>query len=323
MANAVVEDRSPSNPGFVDLQLNGYAGVDFNSDGATIDALRHACDALARDGVASCLATIITDDLERMCSRLQAIVLARDADEFVQRMIGGIHIEGPFLLPREGFIGAHPVAATVSANLDDARRLLVAAGGLTRIFTLAPECDPGLAVTRFLADEGIIVAAGHCDPSLDQLKAAIDAGLSMFTHLGNGCPAILPRHDNIIQRVLSLSDQLWIGLIADGFHVPAFALRNYLKIAGVDRCVVVTDAIAAAGMGVGRFSLGKLEVEVGDDLVPRLPGTSLFAGSAATMPRMVETLRNDLRLGDEEIFQLVRDNPTRILQDRGQTPHVT
>ena len=80
------------------------------------------------------------------------------------------------------------------------RRLLDAADGETRLVTLAPECDPGEKTTKFLAAQGILVSAGHCDPSIEQLRAAIDAGLSMFTHLGNGCPRLLDRHDNIMQR---------------------------------------------------------------------------------------------------------------------------
>ena len=115
------------------------------------------------------------------------------------------------------------------------QRLLDAAGGLTRMVTLAPECDPWLAVTKQLARQGICVAAGHCNPTLDQLDAALDAGLSMFTHLGNGCPLQLHRHDNIIQRVLSRAGKLWISFIADGIHIPWLALGNYLAMTGMER----------------------------------------------------------------------------------------
>ena len=116
-----------------------------------------------------------------------------------------------------------------------------------------------------LANQNITVSAGHCNPNLDQLRAAIDAGLRMFTHLGNGCPQQLPRHDNIIQRVLSQADKLWICFIADGVHVPFFALRNYLKCADINRCVIVSDAMAAAGLGPGQYKLSRWEVTVGPE----------------------------------------------------------
>src|SRR4030095_15427595 len=135
------------------------------------------------------------------------------------------------------------------ADRDSMRRLLDAADGLARLVTLSPESDPGFAVTRMLAAEDVRVSAGHTNASLDELKAAIDAGLSMFTHLGNGCPMQMHRHDNIIQRALSLSDKLWICFIADGAHVAFPALGNYLRAAGLDRCVIVTDAIAPASLG--------------------------------------------------------------------------
>src|SRR5439155_2881117 len=152
--------------------------------------------------------------------------------------------------------------------------LLDAGGGLVRIMTLAPERDPDLCVTRMLSKRGVIVSAGHSDASLDQLRGAIDAGLSMFSHLGNGCPMQLHRHDNIIQRALSLSDQLWLMLIADGAHVGFPALGNYLRAAGLDRCIVVTDAVAPAGMVAGRFRLGRWTWIIGDDLVCRAPDGS-------------------------------------------------
>ena len=149
--------------------------------------------------------------------------------------------------------------------------MLDAGNGLTRLITLSPECDAGFAVTSFLARQNVTVSAGHCNPSLDQLKAAIDAGLTMFTHVGNGCPMQMHRHDNIIQRALSLHDRLWLCFIADGVHVPFVALGNYFRAAGIERCVVVTDAIAPASLGPGRYKLGRWDLQIGEDMVARAP----------------------------------------------------
>src|SRR5262249_45652085 len=157
------------------------------------------------DGVAGILATIITDDLGVMCRRLSAIAAFRERDSLARRLVAGIHIEGPFLNEVDGYRGAHPLDAIRPANMESMARLLDAAGGLTRIVTLAPERDPAMAVTRFLASQGIVVSAGHTDATLDELHRAVDAGLSMFTHVGNGCPMVMHRHDNIVQRALSLA----------------------------------------------------------------------------------------------------------------------
>ena len=127
-----------------------------------------------------------------MAARLARIAAYRQADALARELIWGLHIEGPFISPLPGYVGAHPPEHVRPADPDAMRRLLDAAAGLTRLVTLAPERDAGLAVTRLLAGQGILVAAGHCDPSLADLRAAIDAGLSMFTHLGNGCPMTLP-----------------------------------------------------------------------------------------------------------------------------------
>ncbi len=197
-------------PFYFDLQLNGYRGVDFNADDLTADSCHAACADLRADGVAGVLATIITDSLNRMAARLTRIAAIHGQDPLAADVIRGFHVEGPFLHPEPGYAGAHPVKWIRPADLDAMKRLVDAAEGLLRVVTLAPENDPGLKVTRWLAQQKIVVSAGHCNPTLDQLRTAIDAGLSMFTHLGNGCPLFLERHDNIIQRVLSLADQLWI-----------------------------------------------------------------------------------------------------------------
>lgn len=299
--------------GGVDLQVNGYAGVDFNADDLTADGLRLACEAMQRDGVAAAMATVITDGIDAMAARLARLVALRERDELARRLIVGLHVEGPFLNETPGYRGAHPLDAIHSADGDEMRRLLDAAGGLTRIVTLAPERDPGLAVTRLLAKQGVAVSAGHCDPSLEQLDAALDAGLSMFTHLGNGCPMQMHRHDNVIQRALSRGDRLWLCFIADGVHVPPAALGNYLRCAGLDRCIVVTDAMAAAGLGPGRHRLGRWEVQVGDDLAAWAPDRSHLVGSAMTMRQARENLRGRLGLDARQVAQLTRDNPAKAI----------
>lgn len=299
---------------FFDLQVNGYAGVDFNQDDLSADDLHAVCARLERDGVGGILATIITEKLDVMEARLRRIVELRERDERVSKIIAGFHIEGPFINETAGFRGAHPLDAVKPANLDDAKRLLDAASGLTRLVTLAPERDEAQCVTRFLCDNGVRVAAGHCDASRDQLEAALDAGLSLFTHLGNGCPMEMNRHDNIVQRVLSLGDRIWKCFIVDGAHVPFFALGNYLKIAGLEKSIVVTDAIAPAGLGPGRYSLGRWQLDIGEDMVARAPDGSHLVGAAITMQQSAANLQKHLGLSAPEIKQLCAVNPRRALE---------
>ena len=164
-----------------------------------------------------------------------------------------------------------------------------------------------------LAERKISVAAGHSDCTRDELRAAIENGLSLYTHLGNGCPMVLPRHDNIIQRALSLREFLHFSFIADGVHVTPFVLKNYLDFVGIDRAIVVTDAMAAARLGTGLFTLGSQTVNIGADLVARSPDGMHLMGSTATMPRMADLLRRELQLSESQIEKLTWRNPRRLL----------
>lgn len=298
--------------GYFDLQVNGYAGVDFNRDNLSAEGLHHACVKLEEDGVDGFLATIVTESIEVMASRLTRLVDLRRQDDLAKRLIAGLHIEGPFINPAEGYRGAHPADAIRPANRSDAGRLLEAAGGLARIVTLAPEMDEDLAVTAWLVDKGVVVSAGHCNPSMDQLDMALDAGLSMYTHLGNGCPMELNRHDNIIQRVLSRAERLWICFIADGVHVPSYALATYLRIAG-DRAIVVSDAMAAAGLGPGSYTLGRWSVEVGEDLAAWAPHRAHLVGSAMNLAQMNEVLTRDCAVSAVRRNAVTSVNPRRAL----------
>ena len=293
---------------YFDIQVNGYGGVDFNQDDLTSEDLQSACERLRTGGVGSILATIITEHPAKMVARLKRLVQLRENDPLIREVIVGFHVEGPFISPRDGYRGAHPADAVCSASKDLAAEILEAGNGLIRIFTLAPEQDEAAHVTRFLAENGVIVSAGHTDASLDQLQAAVDHGLSMFTHLGNGCPMQMHRHDNIVQRALSLRDQLWLCFIADGVHIPFSALKNYLDLAG-DRAIVTTDAMAASGLGPGRHRISRWEVLVKEDLAAWAPDGSHLIGSAMSMKQAEVNLSRHLGLSPARIDQLTKSTP--------------
>jgi N-acetylglucosamine-6-phosphate deacetylase len=298
---------------YFDVQVNGYGGVCFQQDELSAEEFHRACERLLSDGVTLFLPTIVTADLGKMEGRVRRIVELRERDPLALRMIPGIHIEGPFLSPVEGYRGAHLPEAIRPADQDGMQRLVDAGGGLVRLVTLAPEVDAGLEVVRRLAKMGIRVSAGHTNASVEELKAAIDAGLSMFTHLGNGCPMYMHRHDNIIQRALALCERLWLMFIADGAHVAFPALGNYLRMAGIERCIVVTDANSPAGQGPGRFRFGRWDLEVGEDLVLRSPDGKHLVGSAVTMSEAVRRLVEQVGLTREQALRLTVHNPRLAL----------
>lgn len=297
----------------LDLQVNGYAGTDFNRDDLTAEALHHACVCLREDGCDSILATFITDHVETLVRRMSTLVRLREQDALAKSVIAGIHIEGPFINPEKGYVGAHPPQCVKPANLEDTKRLLDAAAGLTKIITLAPENDERYQVTEFLANSGITVSAGHCNPSLDVLRAATDHGLKMFTHVGNGCQMLMHRHDNIIQRALSLRDKLWLCFIPDGVHIDFFALANYLRAAGLEKTIFVTDAISAARLGPGDYTLAGWDIKIGEDLVARSPDGSHFVGSTVTVPRILRNGQEQLGLSQTDLQLLLDTNPRKAV----------
>ncbi len=150
------------------------------------------------DGVETALATVITGPLDAMCQCIGKVAEAIEQQPEVAQTIGGLHIEGPFLSPVKGYIGAHPANCVLGDDVAALDRLLDAGRGHVKLVTLAPEVDPHSRLIKHLVARNILVAAGHTDASVDQLQGAIDAGLGLFTHIGNACPQICHRHDNIL-----------------------------------------------------------------------------------------------------------------------------
>lgn len=302
---------------YVDLQVNGFMGVDFNDPHLPAEELLKAARTMREDGVESALATIITGRLDAMCACIRKVAVAIDEWPEVAKTIAGLHIEGPFLSPVKGYIGAHPADCVLGDNVSALDQLLESGQGHIKLVTLAPEVDPQNKLTKHLVERGILVAAGHTDATVDQLQRAIDAGLQLFTHIGNACPQVCHRHDNILHRAMSLAPQLKITFIADGWHLPSFVVKNLLRCATLEHLAVVSDAIAAAGLGPGEFQLGDRRVKVGADKCARSPDGEHFVGAASTMADADKWLAETVGLSDADRQTLLSDNPRRWLAQAG------
>jgi N-acetylglucosamine-6-phosphate deacetylase len=283
-----LEDGWLASPGWLDLQVNGYAGLDLNAPGllpATVVALTGR---LWREGVAAYYPTLITGTRQRYEEAISAIVAARDEDSRVAASIPGIHLEGPYISPLEGARGAHPLADVRPPDWAEFTALQDRARGLIRLVTLAPEAPGALPFIERLAAAGILVAIGHTLANGTQIRAAVDAGARLSTHLGNGAPAMLPRHPNVIWDQLG-EDRLSASLIVDYHHLPPHVARAMIRAKGVERSCLISDSVAIAGLAPGQYDTAVGEkVELAADGRLSLAGTPYLAGSSISLREAVE-----------------------------------
>lgn len=299
-------------PGFLDLQCNGYAGVDFNDPNAAPGEIQRAIRAMWQHGCTDVLPTVITHTPERIGHLLGNLSAAVAGAPYVAASVPGFHLEGPFLSPVEGARGAHPLSAISPVRLPWWRRWQKAAGGRIRMVTVAPEVKGALPFIMQLRGEGVVPAIGHTMASAAEVGAAAERGALLSTHLGNGCPQQMHRHENPVLAQAG-EDRLWASLITDGIHLPPGVVRTFYRAKG-GRAVAVTDAMSAAGAPPGRYRLADLELEVGADRVVRFPGAANFAGSALTMDRAVAGLKTMAGLSWAEAWEASSLRPWQILR---------
>lgn len=303
-------------PGLIDLQLNGYAGFDFNArpEEWTLEDFQKVRKALNRRGVLAALPTFITDDIERMAARARRYVHFLDQAPELAETFPGLHIEGPFISPEDGPRGAHPgsYCRTPAEHPDFLDRLQEASKNRVRILTLAPELDGALELIEAATRAGISVAIGHTQANANIIRQAVSAGAVMSTHLGNGSHQMLPRLDNYVQQQLA-EDRLHASFIADGHHIPFATLKNFIRAKTVERSVLVTDAIAAAEVGPGRYRLGGDEVVVQNDLYVSKPGEPNLAGSALTLDKAVLHVASHCNVTFEEAWQMASVHPAALI----------
>lgn len=284
-------------PGFLDLQCNGFAGIDFNHPDTTPEMVVQAIRATWRHGCTAVLPTVVTNSSDRMEHSFRVLEAARELAPETAESVPGYHLEGPFISPVEGARGAHPLSAVTPVDLSLWRRLQKAAGGRIRLVTLAPEVEGALPFISQLRQEGVLPAIGHTMATTAQVRLAADAGALLATHLGNGCPQLLPRHENPVFAQL-VETRLTPTLITDGIHLPAHVVTLFVRARQGAPTLIVTDAMAAAGAPPGRYTLGDHVLEVGEDQVVRQPGAPNLAGSALTMD---EAVMGMARLGSQTL----------------------
>src|SRR4051812_929363 len=272
---------SPTPTGLFDFQVNGFGGVDFQAAAVSRTEMEHAVAVMRRHGLAGIFLTLITDEIDAHCRRLEHFERLRAASPEIARMIIGYHIEGPWLSPEPGYRGAHPAEPMHAPSIAEFHRLQAAAGGRVKLITVAPEWPGSAECIATMTRAGVNISLGHTNASNEHIDAAIRAGARFVTHLGNGTPIEMHRHDNVVQRLLA-RDELIACLIPDGVHLPNFVLRNFFRAKPPGKVLFTTDAMSGAGSGPGRYRIGRFEVDVGNDGIARQPGGDGFAGSTLT-----------------------------------------
>ena len=297
--------------GLIDLQVNGFAGVDFNTPGITRDSLEYCLKKMLASGVTTCLPTIITASLPHLKSCLSNLESARKSSELAKTMIPGYHLEGPFISKLSGFSGCHPVDDISVIDEDVFSMLQDAAGGNINLVTLAPELEGALEFIKKLVHDGIIVALGHTAAGSNKIREAIKAGASLSTHLGNGTSSELTKDDNPIVAQLG-EDELSASFIADGYHIPPNVLKVYLRSKCSERIVLISDATAGASAKHGSYRLGNIEILAGSGPVIYDKKTLRPLGSVTTLDQCVRNVMNWYNISLEEAVSWASENPLKI-----------
>ncbi|CAM3434055.1 N-acetylglucosamine-6-phosphate deacetylase [Kibdelosporangium persicum] len=295
-------------PGFVDIHCHGGGGEAFtDTDPRRVGT---AVEAHRRHGTTTLLASLVSRPVPELVNQVAALSeLVKDG------MIAGVHLEGPFLSAAR--CGAHDPAILCPPEPSSIRKLLAAGDGAISMITIAPELDGAVNAVRTLVDNGVIAAIGHTDATEATVLPAIDAGATVATHLFNGMRPLHHREPGPIGALLD-DPRVTVELIVDLVHLHPTVVRLAARHAGPGRTVLVTDAIAAAGVGDGVYDVGGLEVTVTDG-VPRIAGGGSLAGSTLTMDAAFRNLVQGCGLTIREAVTACSTRPAQLLGLAEQT----
>ncbi|WP_170126367.1 N-acetylglucosamine-6-phosphate deacetylase [Arenibacter echinorum] len=296
-------------PGLIDVQINGYMGVDFSGPDLTVEGIRKATKALWKAGVTTYFPTIITSDFNRMKTNF-AILAEAQKDPEIGKSIPGFHLEGPYISPLPGFRGAHLEKYIKNPDWEEFQELQKAANNGIKLITVAPELDGAIPFIRNCVANGIIVALGHHNGSAEDIERAIDAGAKMATHLGNGCANEINRHHNPIWPQLA-DDRITPSLIADGFHLTKEEVRSFYKVKGPNNTILVSDALDLAGLPPGEYTRGERTLLLTPNVV-KLPKENVLAGAASPISACVGVIMDFTQCTLNDAIQMASTNPAKM-----------
>ncbi len=305
--------RTLTTPGWLDIQVNGYAGTDFNSGRALPADFERARVAQRTLGVTRFLPTVITGTPAGMGECIRRIVEARASSAELAAAMPLIHLEGPFISPEDGARGAHPLECVRPPDLALFEDLQAQAQGLVRLLTLAPEHEGSLDFIARVTAAGTRVAIGHSLASSERIREAVDAGATLSTHLGNGLPNNLRRHPNPLFDQLA-EPRLSASAIFDGHHLPDSVMRVIHRMKAPGHLILTSDAVALAGMPAGVYEGqvgGKVELHSSGRLT--MYGSDYLAGSASSL---LDGINNAIRVSGLDVTEVVRyvtDVPATLL----------
>jgi len=298
-------------PGLVDLQVNGYRGVDFSSGDLTERDFIRACRGILEAGTTAFLPTMITSAPEVYRHNLPMMATVLEKQEFRGRILG-LHIEGPFLSPKDGYRGAHSAEWIREPDIDFLKQIIEWSAEKVKLLTIAAELEGAEELTRYAVSRGITVSLGHQMVGYEDLGKLVEAGATALTHLGNGLPSTLPRLDNPIWAGLG-NDSLFAMIITDGHHLPVSVLKSIIRTKGAHCCIVVSDAAPLAGLAPGRYeTLGnKVVLEESGRLYN--PTGGHLVGSSATMLQCMNHLASLKLVSCDELLAMGFYNPLKLI----------
>jgi len=300
-----------ANPGLVDIQVNGMAGVDFSSPDLDAGQLESVLPRFRAAGVTSFCPTLITNSIDQLKKNLSVLENARREIPTLGNSIPGYHLEGPYLSAGPSR-GAHNPEFMHDPDWDEFQSIQKAAGGNIRIITLAPELPGAIEFIRRASAAGVRVALSHTDGGADDIHRAVDAGATLSTHLGNGCPQLLDRHRTPLWAQLSNAG-LHAGIICDGFHLVPDFVKLVHQVKTAERCILVSDAVHVCGLPPGRYSLVGREIELLPSGKVIAVGHDSLAGSTLTMDRAVANFREMTGLPLHTALKAASTVPARYL----------
>ncbi len=299
--------------GYVDLQVNGYGGVDFNGPGLTVEAVRAATERLERDGTVGYLPTLVTGDPEVVVHTLRTVVAARKRFACCARNILGFFLEGPFISDRPGAVGTHPVEWVHPPDLALFDRFQDAAEGLIKMVNVAAEVPGMPAFVKALAARGLVVSLGHqLATSPAAIEPCLAAGARAFTHLGNGIPNEIDRHDNLIATAL-VEDRASVMFIPDGHHLPDTLLKLYHRAVPLKRLIAVSDAQYPAGMPPGEYDVCGAHARLEPSGLLWNPARRCLVGATTPMAAMMRLLRERIGFTEDECRAVGYENPLALI----------